>query len=142
MAQRQHKATSKAAHESIKPCKNFYHEKIIAGLQKLKVGGNYEQVAMASEIRPDQAWRRLSELVKAGKVYDTGITRKLSSGRSGVVWQLVGLEYVDPGNPKTDNEIRDLKRAGITPEIHEYMKESTQRIIDKHTAYQQSELFQ
>jgi hypothetical protein len=85
------KKTSRDAHNSIKEAKSFYHQKIISGLELLKVGGNYEEISRAAGIKPDQAWKRISELVAAGRVFDTGITRKLSSNRKGTVWQLKDL---------------------------------------------------
>ena len=48
MAKRQHRATSKEAHESVKEHKAAMYGKIIEGLEKLKVGGNFEAVAMAA----------------------------------------------------------------------------------------------
>lgn len=92
MTKRKHKSTSKAAHDSIKPLKNYYQDKVIEGLTKLKVGGTYEEIAQSVKLKPDQVWKRISELVEKKKVYDTGITRTLSSRRKGTVWQLVGLE--------------------------------------------------
>lgn len=81
-------STSRAAHESIKPAKSYYHEKIIEGLRKLKVGGTFEEIAEASGIQPSQAWKRLSEMQAAGLVYNVGTTRKTSSGRQAQIRQL------------------------------------------------------
>lgn len=85
-------STSKDAHDSIKPSKSYYYAKIIDGLSRLKVGGNFEEIAIVSGIKPDQAWKRLSELVQQGVCYNTGITRPTSSGRKAMVRQLVGLD--------------------------------------------------
>lgn len=113
MASRRNPQTSIDAHKAIIPAKQAYYDKIIDGLKKLKVGGTAEQIAQASGIRYDQCWRRLDEMVKAGAVYNVGVTRKTSSGRSSMVRQLVGLHYVDPSNPVTDQQVQDLKNAGI-----------------------------
>lgn len=85
------KNTSKAAHDSIKPAKAYYHAKVIEGLQKLKVGGTFFEISQAVGLGPDKIWKRISELVKDEKIFDTGITRRLPSGRQGTVWQIVGM---------------------------------------------------
>lgn len=84
--------TSKLAHESIKPSKEYMYVKIVAGLEKLRVGGNFEEVALASGIKPEQAWKRLSELVEKGICFNTGITHVTSSGRQAMVRQLTSLK--------------------------------------------------
>lgn len=80
--------TSRLAHESVKPHKQSTKELICDGLRKLRVGGDQEQIANEIGLEPAQVWKRLNELVKDGKIFDTGITRKLKSGRQGIVWQL------------------------------------------------------
>ncbi len=107
------KATSKAAHDSIKSAKGYYHQKVLEGLTKLRVGGTFAEIALAVGLAPDKIWKRMSELQKEQKIYDTGITRALPSGRKGTVWQIYGLNYADPENPKTDTEVKALKKAGI-----------------------------
>ena len=93
---RQHSPTSKAAHESIKPAKAYYHAKVAEGLEKLRTGGTFAQIAEAVGLTPDKIWKRISECQKAGMVFDTGITRTLPSGRQGTVWQLVGMKPQAP----------------------------------------------
>lgn len=88
MKKREFRPTSKAAHDSVMVHKSELYEKIIEGLKKLKVGGTFEEIAAAAGLKPPQVWKRLSEL--SDKIYTTGITRKLSSGRRGLVWQLKG----------------------------------------------------
>lgn len=97
---RKHIQTSKDAHESIKEHKSILYEKIKEGLRKLKIGGTFEEVATASGIKPEQAWKRMSELVQYGVLYNTGITRKTSSGRNAMVRQLVGLQSYDNVKPE------------------------------------------
>jgi DNA-binding Lrp family transcriptional regulator len=102
MAKRKNPQTSRDAHESIKPAKGYYHKKIIEALERIRVGATYEEAAKVAGIRPDQAWRRMSELVQAGIVYNVGITRQTSSGRKAMVRQLVGMKAVDTNKaPKT-----------------------------------------
>ena len=107
------KSTSRLAHDSIKPAKQAYWDKIIDGLKKLKVGGTFSEISMCIGVSPDHVWKRLSELERDGKIYNTGMTRKLPSGRAGSVWQLTSYPIVNPENPTTDTEVKDLKRAGI-----------------------------
>lgn len=90
MKKREHRSTSKAAHDSVKEHKSELHRKILEGLEKLKVGGTFEEIAKAAGLKPEQTWKRLSEL--GDKIYTVGITRTLSSGRKGLVWQLKGLK--------------------------------------------------
>lgn len=89
---RKHRATSKAAHDSVKEHKAEMYSKIISGLEKLRVGGNFEEIAAASGIKPEQAWKRLSELVDNGTCFNVGITRPTSSGRQAMVRQLTKLK--------------------------------------------------
>lgn len=100
MSKRQHRPTSKEAHESIKAFKSGYYQKILDGMAKLKVGGNYEEIANAAGIKDSQCWKRLSELESGGKIYNVGITRKLSSGRPGIVWQLTDLPFDAEAKPE------------------------------------------
>lgn len=91
MKKREHRATSKAGEVYIQPAKPTHKQKIVDGLEKLKVGGTYEEISMVTGMREDQVWKRMSNLVEDQKVFDTGITRKLKSGLQGIVWQLKGL---------------------------------------------------
>ncbi len=109
------KPTSKAAHEYIKPHKPSHKQKILEALQKAKVGATHEEAAAISGLRPDQVWKRLSEMERDGSIFNTGITRPLKSSVPGIVWQLKNLPIVDAENPKTDKEVKQLRNAGITP---------------------------
>lgn len=93
MKKREHRATSKEAHDSMKNAKAIMYEKIVEGLKRLKVGGNFEAIAKASGLKPEQTWKRLPEMVELGMVYNCGYTHKTSSGRSAMVRQLIGLGY-------------------------------------------------
>lgn len=90
MNKRTHKPTSKAGENFIASFKPSHKSKILEGLEKLKVGGTQEEIAKTTGLREDQVWKRLSELQTDGKIFDTGITRKLKSGLQGIVWQLEG----------------------------------------------------
>lgn len=83
---------SKEAHESVKEHKEIFYEKIIAGLKKLKVGGTSHEIAEASGIEYAQAHKRIPELITAGKIFNTGITRLTPYGRKAAVRQLTELK--------------------------------------------------
>lgn len=104
MSNRPHRSTSKEAHESVKEHKSAMYEKIKFGLEKLKVGGHFEEIAKASGLKPEQCWKRLSEMTELGMVYNVGVTRKTSSGRKAMVRQLVGLKYKDGEVPILENK--------------------------------------
>lgn len=91
MVKRKNPLTSHLAHESVKPSKAFMYIKIAEGLEKLRVGGTFDEIAEASKLRPEQVWKRLSEMHVSGIIFDTGITRKGKSGRLCGVWQLTSL---------------------------------------------------
>lgn len=102
MSNRPYRETSTLAHESIKPAKSYYQNKIIEAMERLKVGATFEEAAIEAGIKPDQAWKRMSELVSSGILYNVGITRKTSSGRQAMVRQLSSLR---PKQPLTQAEL-------------------------------------
>lgn len=106
---RQHRATSKAAHESVKERKAVMYKKILEGMERLRIGGTFEEIAKVSGLKPAQVWKRLPEMVTAGTVYNVGITRKTSSGRSAMVRQLVGMKAVDASIAKTQEQLKAHK---------------------------------
>lgn len=110
---RKNPKTSIDAHNSIKPAKSYYHQKIMDAMRVIRVGATYEEAAKVAGVRPDQAWRRMSELVASGELYNVGYTRKTSSGRQAMVRQIVGLVASNQPNPKTDKEANALRKAGI-----------------------------
>lgn len=94
MPNRRTPTTSKLAHESIKDAKVAMYTKIEDGMNKLRVGGNFEEIAAASNLEPAQVWKRLSEMVDLGICFNTGVTHKTSSGRSAMVRQLTNLKPI------------------------------------------------
>ncbi len=102
---RQHKPTSKAGEEHIKPFKPNHKQRIKEGLERLRIGGTQEEIAAVTGLRPDQVWKRMIDLQNDKDVFDTHLTRKLKSGVSGIVWQLKGLKPVEvPLYPKTKEQ--------------------------------------
>lgn len=108
MGKRPHRATSKEAHESVKPHKEAMYQKIEEGMRKLKVGGNFEEIAFASGLEPAQVWKRLPEMVELGIVFNVGITRPTSSGRKAMVRQLVSLLPKTKAQQQVANTIKQL----------------------------------
>ena len=56
---------------------------------KLNGSGTYEELARRCKLRPDQVWRRLSDMGTYGYATPTGYKRKGSSGRYQRVWMAV-----------------------------------------------------
>lgn len=81
--------TSKDAHDSVKEHKTIFYDKILAALERLKIGGTSWEIAIEAGIEFSQSHKRLPELVEQGKVFNTGITRVNPSGRKSMVRQLV-----------------------------------------------------
>lgn len=105
MTKRLHRPTSKEGEQYIKPHKPNHKAKIKEGLERLRIGGTHEEIALVCNMRPDQVWKRLSELEREGEIFNVGMTRKLKSGVSGSVWQLVGMRCVEvTDNPKTKEQ--------------------------------------
>jgi len=77
--------TSRIAHNSVKAHKASVYKKIMSGMKRLKKGGTFEEIARASRLEPAQVWKRLSEMVDMGMIYNTGETRLTSSGRQAMV---------------------------------------------------------
>jgi hypothetical protein len=88
---RKHSPTSKAAEAFIKPFKPNHKQKVLVGLEKLRVGGTFEEIAKSCAMKDAQVWKRLSEMERDGTIFNTGVTRKLSSGLPGTVWQKSGI---------------------------------------------------
>lgn len=115
---RKHHPTSKEGEEHIKPFKPSHRSKISSGLDKLRVGGTFEEIAIASSLRDDQVWKRLSEMEKDSEIFNTGITRKLRSGVHGIVWQKAGMAITDEAptlDTKNGHSIKSTKKKVIIP---------------------------
>lgn len=62
--------------------------KIIEGLEKLKTGGTFDETASITGLKPQQVWKRYSEMEKLELIFNVGTTRPGTSGRACSVWQL------------------------------------------------------
>ena len=70
--------------------KATHKERIMHGMNSSAIlsekGGTYEAIAIAANLSEAQTWKRLSELVKENKIYDTGRVAPLVSKEKGTVW--------------------------------------------------------
>lgn len=111
------KQTSKEGEAFIKPHKQNHKNKIVEGLERLRIGGTQEELALVTGLRPDQVWKRMIDLQKDELVFDTGIKRKLRSGVNGIVWQLKGRKVVGastfPQTQRQQNVVNTLKQLSF-----------------------------
>jgi hypothetical protein len=94
MTKRHTPITSILAHDSIKESKAEMYRRIIEGLNKLRTGGTFDEISIASNLKPQQVWKRLSEMQGLGLIFNVGTTRPGASGRSCSVWQLQSLTTI------------------------------------------------
>lgn len=111
---RKHKPTSKEGENFIAPFKQSHKEKIVMALNKSAIGYTHEEIAEASGLRPDQVWKRLSELATEGKIYDSGLTRKLKSSVMGIIWKIKEVEKSD-----LDKWFNDYQNEKPTPTYYQ-----------------------
>ena len=81
-------STSKAAAESIEDLVKSFMYTIYMELY-VNGSGTYEELSRRCKLRPDQVWRRLSDMGTCGIATPTGYKRKGSSGRYQRVWMAV-----------------------------------------------------
>ncbi len=81
--------TSLLAYDSVSlENKQYMWASIISALKKMKVGGNYCEIAAAIKAEPVTVARRMNELVQKKIVYNTTVTRPTRTGRQAMVRQL------------------------------------------------------
>lgn len=68
--------------------KETMYKKIVVALDAIISGTSWD-IADKANIRPDQVWKRMNELVDAGTAYDTGKRKNSPNGNSAVIWALV-----------------------------------------------------
>lgn len=126
MTKRNQPITSILAHDSVKDDKEVLHAKIIAGMNKLRVGGNVDEISVYAGLKREEIWRRMSELERDGKIFNTGLTHTSITGRAAIVWQLcdlsgIGDEPIKPTlkppstPPKTTQHQRIVQTDLFTP---------------------------
>ena len=86
----QHSETSVAAAESIRPDTNRLRAVVLDAIRRAGADGltDEEGIAATGIVASTYRQRRV-ECVQAGKVIDSGKTRKTASGRNAVVWVAV-----------------------------------------------------
>lgn len=86
---RKQRDTSMLAYDKITApgARDNHFKKIVTSLDKIIKGTNYE-VAADSGLKPDQVWKRMSELVFAGTVMDTGLRGLSPDGNKAIIWAL------------------------------------------------------
>jgi predicted transcriptional regulator len=109
--------TSRDAYRSLKHSElQALYEKILWGLGQIKEG-TFEEIGEAIKEPRDRVWRRMGELMKAGKVYRPGTKKPLKSGREGYTWRLLGDE---PTAPVTERVMKG-------PTVSDYSKKILQQ---------------
>lgn len=87
--------TSLEAYRSLDPGGlRMAYVQIIDALREMGKG-TYEQIAAKVGKKPEQIWKRLSEVGKMGLIYRTGEKVKMSSGRFGFVWAIKMAGNID-----------------------------------------------
>jgi len=87
-ARRRDPGTSHAAARSMRSDASALMEQIHADL-KLRGPSTQSELAARLALRPDQVWRRVSDLKNRERIADTGITRPGDSGRHQTVWSAI-----------------------------------------------------
>jgi len=93
--------TSRLTHPDIKPHKPTLRE---MALEALAHGpSTADEAAAYSDVSPFAMRPRFTELLKAGKIEDTGKRRTSSNGKTSAVWRLVNKpEKVEQGDMMAD----------------------------------------
>ena len=84
------KDTSQQAFLMTEPMATRHRIIILETMKKYKRPMTSEVIATHCKLFYPQVWRRMSELVKSGKVVDSGRRERTSSGRLAVLWELSG----------------------------------------------------
>ncbi len=83
-----HSETSREAAEEALPNAGTQRRKVFDLIRSYDDGLTDEEVQRLLSMNPSTQRPRRIELVKAGKVVDSGVTRLTVSGRSAVVWKM------------------------------------------------------
>ena len=82
------KDTSRQAHQMIEPMATRHRLIIIETMRAYKRPMTSEVIATHCRLSHPQVWRRMSELVRDGKVIDSCERTRTSSGRPAILWVL------------------------------------------------------
>lgn len=78
--------TSREAAEAIAPKVPGLRGAVLRVIKNLD-GATCDEVCDALELNGNTVRPRIRELVQAGRVYDSGETRRLASGRKAIIWR-------------------------------------------------------
>jgi hypothetical protein len=82
--------TSRAAAKAIQPCAQTLRWAVLAFLRRQgELGATDAEIQSSLALNPSTARPRRIELVSAGLVVDSGLTRPTASGRQAIVWRCV-----------------------------------------------------
>ena len=82
-----HSDTSKAAAEEMRPDAETDRTAVLNLLLRVLVGMTDEEIQLALRLNPSTERPRRIELVRAGKVRDSGKKRRTKSGRMATIWE-------------------------------------------------------
>lgn len=93
--------TSRLAYETILKGRDNHYKKIILALEWI-MDGTAWQIATQARLKPDQVWKRLSELVASDIIFDTGIRRNSPDGNKAMVYAMTNRrsEYANVPQPE------------------------------------------
>ena len=82
--------TSRGAAKAIESCAQTLRWAVLAFLRRQgELGATDEQIQSSLALNPSTVRPRRGELVSAGLVVDSGLTRPTASGRQAIVWRVV-----------------------------------------------------
>jgi DNA-binding Lrp family transcriptional regulator len=82
--------TSKEAFKKLDPLRVAgTYFKIIDALKIIKEG-NFEQIALQADLKPEKVWKRLSELERSEIIYKPGLKVPTKNGANSYVYRLCG----------------------------------------------------
>jgi len=82
--------TSRAAAKAIEPCAQTLRWQVLGAIKRsLEYGCTDEEIQTQLGMNPSTQRPRRIELVSAGLVVDSGLTRPTASGRQAIVWRCV-----------------------------------------------------
>jgi len=78
--------TSRAAADAIRPHRESLRDRVLGTIKCLN-GATAWDIEFGTGLSGNTVRPRLRELVQAGRVYDSGETRRLASGRKAIIWR-------------------------------------------------------
>ncbi len=79
--------TSREAAEAIAPKAKGLRAMVLLYLKRSPDGSTAQDIEQGLDLSGNTVRPRLRELMQAGRVYDSGETRRLASGRKAIIWR-------------------------------------------------------